>query len=109
MRNLRAELARRGADTTVDLVRTVVREEIARVLSALALAARELDSYDTAEIESRSATVTAQVAEGTLANLLKCWTGDHGFEDWRGFIAATCRSCGAARPNPFETKEENDA
>lgn len=109
MRNLSEELERARTAALVELIRTLVREEIALALNAVARAADELDApYETAELDSRAYQAGKQVAATAVGNLKRCWTEGHENQDWFGRSIPECRRCGAPVSDPFETKDEND-
>lgn len=102
---LREDLARLKAETTEQLIRTIVREEIVNALGVLKREAEHLDMpYETAELDSRALSNIAEAAEGAVRRL----TCSHP-EYYTWHDVPRCGRCGEPQPipaNPFETKEK---
>lgn len=101
---IKEELARLQLQNLEDLVRTIVREEIAKAFGALAREAEHQDMpYETGELEASALRVLKSTAEGTVTRL----TCEHGeYNTWRG--ETRCDKCGEPEEvpaNPFEGKE----
>lgn len=98
-------LARARADTTEQLIRTIVREEIVRALGALAREADSLDApYETAELDSRALSNIKEAAEGAVRRL----TCPHErYYSWHGGRDSRCSACGEPEPEPQNPFEED--
>ena len=85
-------------------VRRIIREEIIRAFGALEREAGSLDSYETAELDSRALAQVARAAEGAVVRL----TCPHEeYRDWGYGPQPQCARCGEPEPqpvNPFEEK-----
>lgn len=101
---IKEELARLHLQNLEGLVRTIVREEIAKAFGALAREAEHQDMpYETGELEASALRALKSVAEGTVARL----TCPH--ETYRTYYGEPrCSRCGEPEEvpaNPFEGKE----
>jgi len=89
---------------TKEEVWAIVRKEITCTLNALSLAADELDSYDTPELDSRAYRAGREVFQRAVANLNVCWTEGHSSTDGWGQPVPVCTRCGEST-DPFEEEK----